>query len=90
METAENSPARLPQSVHWKASKNYAYLQVQQMAATAPPHALPVAHGDCLEFTCTVAAICALESKQNYGYLQVQQMAATPPPHSLPVAHGDC
>ena len=47
METAENSPARLPQSVHWKASKNYAHLQVQQMAATAPPHALPVAHGDC-------------------------------------------
>ena len=47
IKTAENSPARLPQSVHWKASNNYAYLQVQQMAATAPSHALPVAHGDC-------------------------------------------
>ena len=47
METVENSPARLPQSVHWKASKNYGYLQVQQMAATAPSHSLPVAHGDC-------------------------------------------
>ena len=45
METAENSPARLPQSVHWKASNNFAYLQVQQMAATAPPHSLHVAHG---------------------------------------------
>ena len=47
METVENSPARLPQSVHWEASKDYGYLQVQQMAATAPPHSLPVAHGDC-------------------------------------------
>ena len=46
METVENSPARLPQSVHWKASKNYGYLQVQQMAATAPSHSLPVCHGD--------------------------------------------
>ena len=47
METAENSPARLPQSVHWKASNNYAYLQVQQMAATcAFTFSFPVAHGD--------------------------------------------
>ena len=41
------------------------------MAATAPPHSLPVAHGDCLEFTCTVAAIFALESPKNMYFLDM-------------------
>ena len=56
------------------------------MAAAAPPQFSSRCPGDWWEFTCTVAAICALESKQQLcWHLQVQQMAAAAPPHSLPV-----
>ena len=57
------------------------------MAATAPSSSLLVAPAQAQDkMSCTVAAICALQTTQHSACLQVQQMAATAPSSSLLVA----
>ena len=64
METAENSPARLPQSVHWKASKTMDIFECNRWQQPRLHILFPLPMETVENSPCTVAAICALGSKQ--------------------------
>ena len=90
METAENSPARLPQSVHWKKAKTMDFLKCNRWQQPRLHILFPLPMETAENSPARLPQSVHWKESKNYGYLQVQQMAATAPSHSLPVAHGDC
>ena len=90
METVENSPAWLPQSVHWKASKTMDIFKCNRWQQPRLHILFPLPMETAENSPARLPQSVHWKESKNYGYLEVQQMAATAPSHSLPVAHGDC